>query len=99
MQRILVLGRGAAGKSTAARRLAEITGIPYTTIALAALIPAILYFICIFAAVHFEAKKAGMRGIPADEIPKALPLILKKGQLLLDIALQAADKLILIFSL
>lgn len=28
MQRILILGRGAAGKSTAARRLAEITGLP-----------------------------------------------------------------------
>jgi adenylate kinase family enzyme len=28
VQRILVLGRGAAGKSTAARRVAEITGLP-----------------------------------------------------------------------
>lgn len=50
--------------------MAEITGIPYTQIALAAVIPAILYFVSIFFMVDFEAAKLGMRGMREDELPK-----------------------------
>ncbi|MCL2226475.1 MAG: TRAP transporter permease [Oscillospiraceae bacterium] len=69
----------------AAFLMAEITGIPYTQIALAALIPAILYFACVFASVHFEAKKMGMKPMPADEIPKVGRLIAQKSHLMLGI--------------
>ncbi len=50
--------------------MAEITGIPYTEIAVAAVIPAILYFGSIFFMVDFEARKLGMRGMRDDELPK-----------------------------
>ncbi len=50
--------------------MAEITGIPYTDIALAAIIPAILYFVSIYFMVDFEAAKLGMRGMREDELPK-----------------------------
>ncbi|QDY70737.1 TRAP transporter permease [Qingshengfaniella alkalisoli] len=50
--------------------MAEITGIPYTEIALAAVIPAILYFVSIYFMVDFEAAKLGMRGMREDELPK-----------------------------
>ena len=50
--------------------MAEITGIPYTDIALAALIPAVLYFTSIYFMVDFEAAKLGMRGMREDELPK-----------------------------
>ncbi len=50
--------------------MAEVTGIPYTEIALAAIIPAILYFVSIFFMVDFEAAKLGMRGMREDELPK-----------------------------
>ena len=50
--------------------MAEITGIPYTEIALAAIIPAILYFASIYFMVDFEAAKLGMRGMRSDELPK-----------------------------
>ncbi|QBK31117.1 TRAP transporter permease [Roseitalea porphyridii] len=50
--------------------MAEITGIPYTEIAIAAIIPAVLYFISIFFMVDFEAAKLGMRGMREDELPK-----------------------------
>ncbi|MCL2356890.1 MAG: TRAP transporter permease [Defluviitaleaceae bacterium] len=63
--------------------MADITGVPFAQIALAALIPAMLYFVCVFAAVHFEAKKANLQPIPESEIPKALPLILQRGYLML----------------
>lgn len=58
----------------AAFLMVEITGIPFYQIALGALIPAILYFTCVFASVHFEAKKTGLRPIPSDEIPKSYRL-------------------------
>ncbi|MBB5516134.1 TRAP transporter 4TM/12TM fusion protein [Rubricella aquisinus] len=50
--------------------MAEITGIPYTEIAIAAIIPAILYFVSIYFMVDFEAAKLGMRGMREDELPK-----------------------------
>ncbi|MGR3485895.1 MAG: TRAP transporter permease [Paracoccaceae bacterium] len=50
--------------------MAEITGIPYTDIAVAAIIPAILYFVSIYFMVDFEAAKLGMRGMREDELPK-----------------------------
>lgn len=50
--------------------MAEITGIPYAEIAVAAVIPAILYFVSIFFMVDFEAAKLGMRGMRDDELPR-----------------------------
>ncbi|WP_424964590.1 TRAP transporter permease [Dinoroseobacter sp. S375] len=50
--------------------MAEITGIPYTDIALAAVIPAILYFVSVYFMVDMEAAKLGMRGMSKDELPK-----------------------------
>ena len=58
----------------AAFLMAEFTGEPYGTIAVRAILPAILYFTGIFIAVHLEAKKLGMKGIPRDELPKAKDL-------------------------
>ena len=49
--------------------MAEITGIPYTDIAIAAIIPAILYFISVYFMVDLEAAKTGMRGMRDDELP------------------------------
>ncbi|MCC1493863.1 TRAP transporter fused permease subunit [Cognatishimia sp. F0-27] len=50
--------------------MAEITGIPYQEIAIAAIIPAILYFASIYFMVDFEAAKLNMRGMREDELPK-----------------------------
>ncbi|MEO1193381.1 MAG: TRAP transporter permease [Pseudomonadota bacterium] len=49
--------------------MAEITGIPYTEIAIAAVIPAVLYFASIYFMVDFEAAKRGMRGLRKEELP------------------------------
>ncbi|OSQ50575.1 TRAP transporter permease [Marivita geojedonensis] len=55
--------------------MAEITGIPYTDIAIAAIIPAVLYFVSIYFMVDFEAAKLGMRGMREDELPKFNKLV------------------------
>ena len=50
--------------------MAEVTGIPYQEIAIAAIIPAVLYFVSVYFMVDFEAAKLGMRGMREDELPK-----------------------------
>ena len=67
----------------AAFLMAEMTGNPYATIAVAAILPALLYFTGIWLMVHFEAKKLGLKGIDKSELPRFWPLLLKKGYLLL----------------
>jgi len=64
--------------------MAEITGIPYTEIAVAAILPAVLYFVSVFFMVDFEAAKLGMRGMRDDELPK-LKQMLKQVYLFLPI--------------
>lgn len=54
---------------TAAFLMAEILSIPYTTIVIAAAIPAILYFLGAFMDVHFEAMKEDLLPIPEGEVP------------------------------
>ena len=66
----------------AAFLMAEYMGVPYSEVALRAILPAVLYFTGIFIAVHLEAKKLGLKGIPREELPKFGKLI-KKIYLLL----------------
>lgn len=65
----------------AAFLMAEFIGIPYSHIAKAAIIPALLYFTGIFISVHLEAKKLGMRGMSKDELPKISKVMLDRGYL------------------
>jgi len=69
----------------AAFLMAEITGKPYATIAVAAILPAVLYFTGIFLMVHFEAKKLGLRGLPKESIPHFGRLLITKGFLFIPI--------------
>ncbi len=50
--------------------MAEFLEVPYTTIVLAAAVPAAMHYIGVLSLVHFEAKRLGLRGMPAEEIPK-----------------------------
>ena len=61
----------------AAFLMAEYTGIPYSRIALLAILPAVLYFTGIYIAVHLEAKKLGLRGLDRSELPKFNKLVKK----------------------
>ena len=47
----------------------EFLNLPYTTIILAAIVPAFMHFLGVFAQVHFEAKRDGMRGLRPEEMP------------------------------
>ena len=61
----------------AAFLMAEYMGIPYSQVALKAILPAVLYFTGIYIAVHLEARKLGLKGIPKEELPRILHLLPK----------------------
>ena len=66
--------------------IAEFTGIAYIDICKHALIPALLYYLALFMAIHFEATKTGLLGIPKEERPKLGFVIVAKGHLFLPLA-------------
>jgi TRAP transporter 4TM/12TM fusion protein len=53
----------------AAFLMIEFLGLPYTTIILAAIVPAFMHFFGVLIQVHFEAKRNGLRGLRPDEMP------------------------------
>lgn len=61
----------------AAFLMAEYMNLPYAQVALKAILPAFLYFTGIYIAVHLEAKKLGLKGIPKDQLPKFKELLPK----------------------
>jgi len=72
--------------AAAAFIMADFVGVPFRQVALAALIPATLYFFCVFITVHFEARRLGLRKVPREEMPSLLGTLRADGYLLLPIA-------------
>ncbi|MBE1554954.1 TRAP transporter permease [Sporosarcina limicola] len=60
----------------------EYLGVNYSTIMLAALIPAVLYFTGIFIGTHFEAKKLKIFGLPKSELPVFKKIMIQNGYML-----------------
>jgi len=65
--------------------MAEFLGVSYGQVIIWALIPAILYYVACFAAVHFEAKRRGLVGLPRSELPKMRSVFGVRGHLFLPI--------------
>ena len=59
----------------AAFLMAQYMSTTYATVALKAILPALLYFTGIFLSVHLEAKRLGLQGIPRSQLPKFKLLI------------------------
>jgi len=68
----------------AAFLIAENLGISYTKVAIAAIIPAILYFLCLFVQVDLKAAKKGLSSLPKESIPK-FSTVLKQGWILIPV--------------
>jgi len=65
--------------------MAETTGLPYSTIALAALLPAILYYLGVIAQVHFRAGRRDLKGIAKESLPAVKEVLKARGHMLLPI--------------
>ncbi|MDH4191413.1 MAG: TRAP transporter fused permease subunit, partial [Betaproteobacteria bacterium] len=61
--------------------MAEFLAVPYAQVALWALVPAFLYYLAVFFAVHFEAKRYRLAGVPREELPRFSTVMLVRGHL------------------
>ena len=66
--------------------MAEFIGVGYGQVIVWALIPAILYYIACFAAVHFEARRLGLVGVPRSELPRLSVTLAERGHLFIPVA-------------
>ncbi len=65
--------------------MAETTGVKYSTIALAALLPALLYYISVIAQVHFRAGKHNLKGLSKDQLPQLKLVMKERGHMFIPI--------------
>lgn len=65
--------------------MSEFLGIPYLTIAGAAIIPAFLYYSAIFTNVHIRARKRGLQGLPKDQLPVLKDVMREDGHLIIPV--------------
>jgi TRAP transporter 4TM/12TM fusion protein len=65
--------------------MAEFQGVPYAQVALWAAIPALLYYVAVFFAVHFEAKRYKLAGVPKSELPRFFTVMGERGHLFVPI--------------
>lgn len=70
--------------------MAEFLGVSYTTVMLAAAIPAFLYYLTLLMAVHFEARKLGLKGLSREHIPDAMKVLKARGHLFIPLILLLA---------
>jgi len=61
--------------------MAEFLGVPYLQVTIWALLPAFLYYTALFAAIHFEARRTGLRGLPREELPRLSEVLRERGHL------------------
>jgi len=67
--------------------MAEFLQVSYLQVLTWAAIPALLYYVACFSAVHFEAKRTGLAGLPATECPRFATVMGRSGHLFLPVAL------------
>ena len=67
--------------------MAEFTGIPYITICLYAMIPALLYYFALFMSIHFMAGKMGLKGIPREELPNLKKVLAARGHMFIPLGI------------
>ncbi len=67
--------------------MAEYLAVSYLQVTIWALIPSLLYYLACFGAVHFEAKRAGLSGVPDAECPKLGTVLRERGHLFIPVAI------------
>ena len=65
--------------------MAEFLAVSYGQVILWALIPSILYYVACFGAVHFEAKRRGLVGLPRSELPRFSRVMAERGHLFIPV--------------
>jgi len=77
--------------------MAEVLGVPYVKVLIAAILPAAMYYIAVYFMVDFEAAKTGLKGLPKEQLPplkktlKKIYMFLPLGILVYYIAIAMAS--------
>ncbi len=66
--------------------MAELLGVPYAHVMVAAIIPALLYYLGVYVQVHYYAVKSGLRGLTKAEIPDIKEVLIKRGYCVVPLA-------------
>lgn len=67
--------------------MAEFLGLSYTKVMLASIVPALLYYVGLLLAVHFEAMRLGLSGLSKENIPNALKVLKEQGHLVIPLVM------------
>ena len=67
--------------------MAEFLGVGYLTVAAYAILPALLYYLAVFLAVHFEARLQGLQGLPRADLPRVGQVLMERGHLFLPLVI------------
>jgi TRAP transporter 4TM/12TM fusion protein len=78
--------------------MAEVLGVPYQQVAIAAIIPAFLYYAAIFFQVDMEAGKAGLKGLPREQLPRLSGVMGKSYLFVLPFAVLVIALFVLFYS-
>jgi TRAP transporter 4TM/12TM fusion protein len=70
--------------------MAEFLGVSYLTVAGFAVLPALLYYVAVFMAVHFEARRIGLKGLPRADLPRLKDVLAARGHLFLPLVVIVA---------
>ncbi|SFH27281.1 TRAP transporter, 4TM/12TM fusion protein [Desulfotomaculum arcticum] len=62
--------------------LAELTGIPYGTVMIAAIVPALLYYLAVWTMVDREARRLELQGLNMSDIPRLKDVLKARGHML-----------------
>jgi len=67
--------------------LAELAGIPYATVMIAAIIPALLYYLAVWTMVDREARRLGLQGMDVSDIPRLKDVLMARGHMIIPLVL------------
>ncbi|MEM2376671.1 MAG: TRAP transporter fused permease subunit [Sulfolobales archaeon] len=59
--------------------MAELLGVPYAYVMIAAIIPALLYYLGVYVQIHYYSVKSGLKGLPPTEIPNVKDVLIRRG--------------------
>ena len=78
--------------------MAEILGVPYSKVALAAIIPALLYYTAAYWMIDFYSASEGLRGMRREELPVFRRIMMEKGYLLVPIIVLLVSLMVMMYS-
>ena len=78
--------------------MAEILGMPYSKVALAAVIPALMYYTSSYWMIDFYSASAGLKGMKREELPIFRKIMVEKGYLLVPIIVLLISLMVLMYS-